>query len=232
MNSHHCFRRMGLASLIGCLLTVALITPANAHFVWIFRDQGKIKLVFGEGLEPDQAQFLKGLSGMKVTSVQQGKRSAVSMSKMTDGDLGWFEVPVEEVGNAVDAACEYGVFGRGEKTMFLDYSAKYINLSHESPQKPATDLKLDLVVKPSGGKLITTAYFNGKVAEGLEIDIMPEDGDDIATKTDEHGSFAIQPAKRILIRAKHVVPESGEHNGKKFSERRYYCTLVLDVPTR
>ena len=41
------------------------VHPANAHFLFVYGEDGKVKVVFGEGTDPDQAQFLGGLKSMK-----------------------------------------------------------------------------------------------------------------------------------------------------------------------
>lgn len=212
-------------------LTFCFVHKSTAHFIWVYADDGKIKVVFGEGLEPDQAQFLDGLSGMKVFSVKEGNHAALELTKQTDGGEGWFEVPLEKAGNAVDLSCEYGVFGRGDRSMFLDYCAKYILFDGQTDtKKVANKLKLDIVPQRVDGKLKLTAYFDGKPLSGAEITAYQLESHSVDATTSDNGSVLIEPATRYVIRAKHVIAEAGEHDGQKFDEKRFYCTLVLDLP--
>ena len=217
------------------LLTATLIVGltfcqiANAHFLFAYSDDGKIKVVFGEGLEPDQAQFLSGLKDMKSFTTVDGTAKEIALKKVTQDDDGWFEIAEDSVGDNVDISCPYGVFSRGDKSMYLDYSAKYARLTDDSPSlKPSKELTLDLVPEFDAGKLKLTTYFKGLPLSHAEVKLMRVETDSLETETDETGTVLLKPAARYLVRAKHVVEESGEVDGKKFSQRNYYCTLVLD----
>ena len=210
--------------LIACLLA----SPVNAHFIWVYHQDGKIKVVFGEGLEPDQSVFLGGLKSMKAYRVVQGKRELVEFAKEEAAGMGWFEKSCDKVGHAVDVHCQYGVFGRGDTKMLLDYGAKYVNLDHTVAAKPGGELKLDLIPVLEGSQLKLTAYFEGKPVEGVEVELerMPLDQSMV---TDQSGSVSLQCGSRFVIRGKHTISEGGELNGDKYDEKRYYCTLVVDT---
>lgn len=218
------------------LLTAAIVfsiySQAGAHFVWVYAENGKVKVVFGEGLEPDQAQFLTGLSEMKTYTVLDGQSKQVKLEQRTEGDEGWFEISQNKLGRSVEVSCPYGVFGRGDKKMFLDYSAKHVICSgaekHNSAA-PSKNLSLDLIPQFRDGKLNLTVYFNGQPLKGAEVELEVIDTDSLSAITGDSGQVSLQLASRYVIRAKHTVMDAGEIDGKEFSERRYYCTLVLDV---
>ena len=220
--------------LLFILLCLVCLPKLEAHFIWVYSEDGEIKVVFGEGLEPDQAQFLSGLSGMKAYAQREDGYKLIELSKQTDGDEGWFEVSAEDAGPVVEVACAYGVFGRGDEKMFLDYSAKYIALPTTAGKRlsesPSSKLALDLVPVMDAGRLQLMAYFNGKPTEGVEVQLESVDADSITRSTDSSGNVSLGTATRYVVRAKYVVDEAGEIDGEKFSERRYYCTLVLDLP--
>ncbi len=219
---------MVFASLVFCVCT-----QANAHFVWVYSEDGMVKIVFGEGLEPDQAQFLSGLSDMKSFTHIDGELKPIAFEKKVDGDEGWFESAQDKLGQSVEVSCPYGVFGRGDKTMFLDYSAKHVTFSESTlssrASQPSTNLALDIVPSFVDGKLSLTAYFKGYPLKGVEVQLESVECDSLAQTTDDAGQVSLQPSSRYVLRAKHSVAEAGEVEGKKFSERHYYCTLVLDV---
>ncbi|MEL7496548.1 MAG: kelch repeat-containing protein [Planctomycetota bacterium] len=220
-------------ALVFTSLILCFVAQASAHFIWVYEEDGKVKVVFGEGLEPDQAQFLSGLSGMKAFTLHDGTFKPVEFEKQVDGDEGWFEATTADLGQLVEVACPYGVFGRGDKQMFLDYSAKYMSLSYGESMlnsgKPSSKLTLDIVPTFTDGKLSAVAYFKGMPAQDVEVQLESVDTDSATLKTDDTGKVSLQTSSRYVIRAKHVVEEAGEVDGKKFSERRYYCTIVLDV---
>ena len=211
------------------LLLVAIANVAQAHFVWTYADDGQIKVVFGEGLDPDEANFLSGLKIMKAYKVVDGKRRLIELTKKTEDDLGWFETSLNNSGHIVDIHCPYGVFGRGDKSMLLDYSAKYINTTQGVAAKPNSELTLDLVPTFDNGQLKIAAFFKGYPIEGIEIQAEQLESDmDFAT-TDVTGHAVLAPNSRYVIRGKHVVAEAGELNGEKYDDKRYYCTLVIDT---
>ena len=230
MNKRRSALKFGMFFLI---LSTCILPHADAHFIWVYAEEGKVKVVFGEGLEPDQAQFLSGLSSMQAFGREGDSPKALRFEKQVDGDEGWFEIAANDAGSWVEVACAYGVFGRGEQTMFLDYSAKYVALSTPEAtremDKASDKLALDIVPKWDHGKLVLVAYFQGKPIEGVEIQLESVETESSTQVTNQAGEVALQTAARYVIRAKHTVPEAGEVDGEKFSERRFYCTLVLDV---
>ena len=228
-------RCLGLrTALIFAASLFCFCTQLNAHFVWIYSEGDQVKVVFGEDLEPDQAQFLSGLGGMKVFTFHGREFKKVDFAKQVDGGEGWFEAKKAKLGSVVEASCPYGVFGRGDKTMFLDYSAKYVSLQHSKvgANKPSGNLALDVIPTFVDGEVSLVAYFNGKPLKGVEVQLEYVETDSLTTTTNEQGVVGLKPNSRYVIRAKHVVEEAGEVDGKKFAERRYYCTLVVDVGDR
>jgi hypothetical protein len=210
------------------LLQFVLSATASAHFIYVYSHDGKAKVVFGEGLEPDQARFLAGLKSMKAYKVEDGKRVPIELSQQTEDEAGWFEASLESSGHIVDIHCPYGVFGKGEKKMLLDYSAKYINLNAGQPATANSQLVLDLVPAMTNGRLSVTAYFNGAPVKDIELEVTRQEGDTYA-QTDADGRAVLNPFSRYVVRGKHSVSESGELDGKKYSEKKYYCTLVIDT---
>jgi len=209
-------RRQYTLVMFVLLSLFAVSSTAQAHFVWAYSGDGKIKVVFGEGLEPDQAQFLSGLKTMKTYKVTDGKRHLIKLAKKTEDDFGWFETSLENSGHIVDVHVPYGVFGRGDKTMVLDYSAKYFNATQGSVAKPNKELTLDLVPTYESGQLKVVAYFQGYPIEGVEIQAERLESDYDYATTDVSGQAMLSPASRYVIRGTHIVEEAGEIS-------RIYC---------
>ena len=231
MNIKNAIQRV--TTVVSFTLVIAFLIPATSHghFIWVYPHDGKIKVVFGEELYPDQAQFLNGLGNMKVRSLKGSDKTLLEMSRMSDGDEGWFEVPQATAGDVVDVECLYGLFGRGDTKMLLDYGAKYIKYSPSLNLVPSNQMNLDVIPQYENGKLKLQAFFKGKPVSGVEFTIRRSPGDDVVQITPENGTIVTEPDSRFIIRAKHTVAQSGEHEGEPYNEQRFYCTLVLDVPT-
>lgn len=212
---------------------IATASKSEAHFVYVYGENGKAIVVFGEGLDPDQAKFLEGLKAITASTVLDGNPQPVTLEKKTDGDEGWFETPLADLGPTVDVSCPYGVFKRGDVSLLLDYSAKFVRLAGEdlkvSPAKVSSKLALNIVPAWSNGQLKLTVYFNGMPLHDAEVSLISAQSDSADAVTDEVGSVVLTPAMRYVLRAKHTVAEAGELDGETFSEKRFYCTLVLDV---
>ena len=212
------------------VLIVSNARNAQAHFVYVYGDDGKAIVVFGEDLAPDQTKFLSSLKSMKAFTIVDEEQREVEFLEKTDGDEGWFETPLKGLGQAVNVSCPYGVFSRGDVALYLDYSAKFVRFPADPKNlKASKELSLDIVPAWEDGKLKLTVYFKGMPLPDAEVNLISVDTDSLETETDETGSAVLSPASRYLVRAKHVVPEAGEVDGKKFSEKRYYCTMVLDI---
>ncbi len=212
------------------LAFVALLATStvHAHFVWVYVNDGKARVVFGESLAPDQAQFLGGLSGMEAFVLRGGEFEGLSFEKIVEEEDGWFEATLDHGDHAVDVTCLYGVFGGGGKSMLLDYGAKYIRMGG-LPIESSGKLKLDLVPKFVDGKLQIKAVFNGEAANDVEVQVYSKSSEMAIGNTGAEGTVSLAPGTRYVIRAKHTVAESGEHDGKAYAEKRFYCTLVLDA---
>ena len=89
MNKRRSALKFGMFFLI---LSTCILPHADAHFIWVYAEEGKVKVVFGEGLEPDQAQFLNGLSSMQAFGREGDSPKALRFEKQVDGDEGWFEI--------------------------------------------------------------------------------------------------------------------------------------------
>ena len=205
-------------------------SAASAHFIFVYGEDGKIKVVFGESTDPDQAKFLGGLSSMKAFTYVDGQKKTVAFEKITEGDDGWFQAEASDVGSVVDVACPYGVFGRGDKTMFLDYSAKFVRYSPGSLSKtPSKDLSLDLIPEFENGQLKVSVFFKGMPLGNAEVKLELMEYESFTTATDDTGVATLAANTRYVVRAKHTEAVAGEIDGKKFSEKQFYCTMVLDL---
>ena len=223
-----------LQKIVSLLTVVVLLTTslneAQGHFLYVYGEGGDVKVVFGEALEPDQAKFLGGLAAMKAHSVIGGTAKEVTFQKKMDDELGWYETSLDGLGPTINVSCPYGVFNRGDLAMFLDYSGKYVRYSDDSlSRKPADSLSLDMIPSFENGQLKVGVYFKGMPLAGAEVSLIRIDASSFKTNSDDTGTAVLTPPVRYLVRAKHILSEPGEVDGKKYSEKRYYCTMVLDL---
>lgn len=207
------------------------VHPANAHFLFVYGEDGKVKVVFGEGTDPDQAQFLGGLKSMKAFTFSGDQKKQVKFEIIEQDGDGWFETSLDQVGSIVNITCPYGVFGRGDKNKYLDYSAKYVRFPIQSiaGTKPSKDLMLDMVPSFENGMMKVTVHFMGMPLNNAEVSLTRMEFDRVDTKSNDAGVATLDARTRYIVRAKHVVEEGGEVEGKSFDEKRYYCTMVLDL---
>lgn len=221
--------------LLMSFLTLAVMIPSSvfAHFIWLAKsmETGKVQVFFGEGPHPDNAKFLSGIEGMKIWSLDaEFNPTEITYSKQTKDDNGWFDCVSETDLKAVDGDCSYGVFSRGEKSMFLHYTAKYLDHKNGTTTEPSGKLPLDIVVDSSSGKLKAKILFLGKPAENCEVSVFDDKGNEQKLKSNADG--IVNPEQisqgRFLLRAKAVEQQPGEADGKSYSEKVYYCTLTLD----
>ena len=225
-------RSLTFFSLVCVSLTMT--TQLQAHHIWIAKSPttGKVNIYFGEDPSPDQDMFLAGIKGMHVWSVgKDGSTRKIEFTHQTEGKNGWYETATGL--SAVEVDCEYGVFGRGDTNMFLHYCAKWTKYPSHSISKSTGNLPIDIAVNNSGSRTIFKVLHKKKPAAGCELRIIDSSNEEHDLIVNENGEveFDKVPQGRWMVRAKVVEEISGEFNGKKFADKRYYCTLVLDAPS-
>jgi uncharacterized GH25 family protein len=220
-----------------CVTTLLLLAlaavPVQAHFIWIVPEGTggtKAKVIFSEGLEPDEAVPVEKIAATRLhVRNGDGKVAAIDWNKGEHAYL----VSVPEKGPAVlGGVCQYGVIQRGEgKPFLLAYYPKLI-CGEVTAAKPWDKLALEIV--PQGAETFQV-LFGGKPVADTEVVVLPPASDRKETlKTDAKGEFMIRFAKPGLygIRARHVEAKAGEYEGKKYEEVRHYATLVFRVAER
>jgi N-acetylneuraminic acid mutarotase len=129
---------------------------------------------------------------------------------------------------------DYGVITRGPDTFLLRYYAKTgPELGNEawSEVSVGDHLPLDIVPKQKGETVVLQVNWQGKPVSGAEVHVAGPNIEEVKVNTDETGivDFPVGDDGLYSIRARHVVPESGEHDGKTYDEVRYYTTLALRI---
>ena len=224
------FRSLIVAFVAFCAMA-SFTNLVHGHFIWVAKSKetGKVNIYFGEGPSPDQKQFLAGIKDMKVFSfADDGSVKEISTSMKSEGSDGWFETAAGL--SVVDVDCEYGVFGRGDKSMFLHYCAKFVSLQSGANSKSTSRLPFDIALENTGTKPTLAVTFHNKPASKCELLVLDHDDENHEFETDENGKVELPIAieGRFQIRAKMVQEEAGKHKGQEYSEKRFYCTLIID----
>lgn len=213
------------------LLSAVLLTSlAQAHFIWLIPGDkpNTVKLVFSDKLAPDvdNAELIDKIkqTGLYVHDPAT-KHVDLTMEKGTAAFIAAFP----EKSQVIRGKCTYGVFQRGENpASLLNYYCIYkkgelkdSGCFHCQPLQARED-------KP-GAFLIE---YDGEPAAESEVVLAgPEGFQELKSKTNKEGyvTFDLKSAPKGLygLRAKHVVKEAGEHQGKKYENITNYVTLVF-----
>lgn len=224
--------RINILSAVLLVASILNAVPSYAHFLWVYRDQDSTRIVLGEDPGPDQASFLDALGQTRAFQLSDDSDSGVwtprEWERQQQGDFGWLQLANQATPDQVDVNCPYGVFSRGETAMLLDYSAKYLKWTPQTVAIDSGKLPLNILPVHRDGEWAWEVRFQGRPVSDAEIQIrsLPQEH---AGRTDQHGQFPFLHGNRWLVRAKWVLPEGGTYDGLPYDEKRYYCTLVLDI---
>jgi hypothetical protein len=225
--------------LLSPLAVALLASSAAAHFVWITVEadsggQPQAQVHFGELAEPDSAALLDNVAKVQVwagTAADNGE--PLKLSKHITDEIGSWVAAVPAGTQAVSGSINYGVLDRRGEVFALVYHAKYLDAAGNLKSAGRDErLTLDVVPEISGGQCVLQVLFEGKPVAGSEVVLLDPEGNEQTKKTDESGKVTVEGAKPGLhsIRAKWVVKQDGEHEGKKYSQVNHYSTLALRVP--
>jgi uncharacterized GH25 family protein len=212
------------------LIVLLLVGSVQAHFIWIVpagSDGTAAQVVFSDTLGPDEGVPIEKIAGTKLLLRDVGGKAAPLSWKQGEHH---FLASVPGKGSAtLGGVCRYGVITRGEgKPFLLSYYPKMIR-GAIAGVKAWSDLPFEIVPQ---GQDSFQVLFRGQPAVGCEvIAMMPGDAKE-TLQTDAKGTFALRTTAPGLygLRARHIEPQSGELDGKKYDEARHYATLVFQVP--
>jgi len=206
------------------------ITQAHFPFVVPEPDGTAAKVVFSDDLTPDTKVNVEKLAGTKLALRDSaGKDTPLEMKK---GD-GFYSVAVPGSGpRVVFGVTEYGVLQKGDANPFrLVYYPKAI-LGGVNAKPVGDPLKVEILAAGGPGKPRFQVVRAGKPAADAEVTVLlPGDGKEKkAVKTDKEGfTPAFDKPGRYGVFARVTDPTAGEYAGKKYTETRYYATLVVDI---
>jgi Protein of unknown function (DUF3386)/Domain of unknown function (DUF4198) len=231
--------KLWLAALVAFALTT---TTARAHFVWLIpspSSAGKqtVQVIFSDSLQPDDPELLKKIAPTEMFCRGSDGKSE-SIKKYTEGKADAYRADMPGKGpRAVGAVCRYGVIQRGQSEPYLlNYYAKtYIGHTGRDGADTTAHFhrgwdQLPLDIVPDKEKPAVQVLWQGKpLADAEVVLLVPGVEKAVERKTDRNGLVAIDAPKAAGlygIRARHVEPKEGEHDGKKYKEVRHYATFV------
>jgi uncharacterized GH25 family protein len=229
--------------LLAFSLVLALVSAAQAHFVWLVIEKGEsgdpaAKVYFAELAETDDVALLDKIAKVKVWTRGEGSGSTplkLTKEEHKDGGGAWVATLPSGSKQALSGTIMYGVLERRGDVFQLNYHAAYLDGNHPEFNELRRDPTLPLEVVPTlaGENSKVEVLWQGKPAVGSEVVVIDPAGKEFdAVKTDDAGIAKIDLTKPGLysIRAKWVVEAKGEEDGKTYEKANHYSTLALRVP--
>ena len=230
---------MRLLACYALALATALSVPSmtNAHFLWVVtspRERAdKVSVYFSESASPDDPDLLDRVTKADVWAIGDGRSEPQTLELSKQEDALVTDVPEKYRSGPVALRQKYGVISRGGETFLLNYYAKTYPSALPGTWRALNDAErfpLEVTPELAGEKLRLTVTWNGKPLPKAEVSVEgPGLDETLETATNEDG-FVDCPFKQsglFSIRAKHVEAQSGEHDGKQFTQSRHYSTLSL-----
>ncbi len=217
-------RSLALAVL---LLTASLV---QAHFVWLIPGDkpNTVKLVFSDRLGPDvdNPELIDRVKGATLYIHDPGsKHIDLKMEKETAA----FVSLLPEKAQVVRGRCTYGIFQRGDNPPAL---LNYYCILKQGELKDSSCFHCQpFQVREEKAGVFLVEHDGDPAVESEVVLVGPEGFKEQKGTTDKEGkvTFQMKDAPKGLygVRAKHVVKEAGEHQGKKYEMITNYVTLVF-----
>jgi hypothetical protein len=214
--------------LVGLL---ALTSVSQGHFVWLIPGDkpNTVKLVFSDKLGPD-VDNPELIDKVKQAKLYVHDPGAKHIDLKLEKDAAAFLAAYPEKSQVVRGSCVYGVFQRGDNPpQLLNY---YCILKRGELSDSACFHCQPLQVREDKPGVFLVEYEGDPVVEGEVVLVGPEGFKDLKGQTDKEGrvKFEISSAPKGLygVRARHIVKEPGELDGKKYAQVTNYVTLVFE----
>ena len=218
---------------------LSMSTAAQAHFIWlepVTSDDGTttVQVYFGEDASPDDPEYLGRLKDMQLHQVSGNTDPQPVKLTLTEESLA--TAPVMSADSSLFIAShDLGVFNRGDAVFGLKYYAKTgpaITSKAWEETVTSDDLRLDVVPRFEGGRVLVMVRFDGKPVAGAQVIASGQGMDDFEgeTKSDGVASFEIADPDLYSIRVRHIENAPGETNGQSYDDVRHYSTVAVRIP--
>jgi hypothetical protein len=217
----------GLLTL-ACL--VAFSAVSQAHFLWLVPGDKPhtVKVIFSDKLAPDteNAELINRVQSTTLyVHDPESKHIDLKLEKVPAALVA--EIP--ENAQVVRGRCGYGVFQRGENPSAL---LNYYCIYKQGTLKESGCFNCQpFQVREETPGAFLVEYEGDAVANSEVVLVGPEGFQEQKGTTDKQGkvSFDLKTAPVGLygVRARHIIKEAGEHQGKKYEQITNYVTLVF-----
>ena len=223
-------------SCLAAMVTVMTASLAQAHFIWIVTKPAekpeKLEVYFGEAAIPDDPELLGNIEGIEAWGFG-GRRAEPRQLKLEKGDDAYVAtIPENLQSSPIVAKFNYGRIARGDAAFVLKYYAKtYPSVVPASWKAVENEEILPLEVTPElqEGELVFTVRWKGERVSGSQVTAYGPKMDQVQGETDENGTYRVTPGAAGLyeVRARMIENQSGEVDGKPYSDIRHYSTLTF-----
>jgi len=213
--------------LLGLLLVTGI---SQGHFVWLLPGEkpNTVRLVFSDKLAPDadNPELVDRLKHARLfVHDPGGKHSDLALEKASAA----LTAKLPEKAQVVRGSCTYGVTQRGDNPpQLLNY---YSILKFGELTESGCFACQPFQVREEKPGIFLVQYDGDPAAESEVVLVGPDGFAEQKGKTDKEGHVRFDlgnaPKGVFGLRAKHVVKESGDHEGKKYQQVTNYVTLVF-----
>jgi len=223
--------RLPLAALFAMATAACLANSLRAHFVFVVpaKDNRSVQVVFSENLEPDAEVPIQRIADISLVAFSAGP-NLVEIKHQIDKDF--LKADLAEGVQVVRGSVTYGLLSRpNSKPSLLVYHPKALLVPAFNETKAAkSPPPVEIFPVQDGPQTRFQVVTNGKPAPGVEVVLTGPDGTSQKLPTGPDGKTQPVALKgRYAAWARHVVPMTGEHQGKKYEEIRHYATLVAEA---
>jgi len=223
------------------LLLGASLSPCIAHQIYVFVPTGssEVRIAFGHGPVVEADASVERVKLVSLRAVLQDGR--VEPIETQPGQGGGYvgridpQATVQILGHAA-----VGVTQRGEQPAQLTTYYPQTWLGHPfvarpevaSQNRPHADW-LEIVPHSVDGQVQFQVLWQGRPLENVSVEVLEPDAKfgSLSMKSDANGfssQFAL--SGRYAVAATYVIPESGQHEGRAYTQIRHIATLVVDIP--
>lgn len=219
-----------------CALTaLAVLTAtavAEAHFLFIVPDPAgfEARLIFSETLEVDDRVDAALVKPAELTArLDSGDDKPLNVTQTGEG----YYVKLNRQTRLILGTLSLGVtqMRKSDPAFLLTYYPKTIvGDAYDARLTAGKAAPVEIVPLFEGGEVKFVVLAKGKPVSGAEVNLVLPDGERKQITAGAEGKTAGFEAKgRYGAWARFVEPVAGEHDGKKYTERRHYATLVIDA---
>lgn len=220
---------------VGLVLTVAA-ESARAHFLFLrlgeHAEAGRsVDVFFSEYATTGDPKFVEKIAGTKLwTQTEPGQFKPVEVRRLPDRlrALVPSNGPLSVIGR-----CDYGVLTRKVPFLLRHYpkgiAGDPARLAALTPNK---DIPLEIMAGERDGAVVFTVIQSGKPVAKAKLTTVDDDLTNEEFETNEEGKATWTPKSPgyYCVYTGVTLPQSGEHDGKAYSEIREFATISFRWP--